>query len=523
MKLLTFFKITRVLCIMVFTPLLVNSPENRIKNDVSPYRFKKIAVHCRVSYFSNLFNVLDNLSQWGPRTHEKYVIYWEKRFGLTEKDKEFLNKYRQIRKKYVGRISEDKDRQEQIESRSPVPLPPLDSDLNKKFILLFTGAENLKSLKERMELLLSNEDENILLSVIYHFQSKFNSIWKECNYLKEKAEKLSGLMSSEKVKEILNDTVHFFGLESYLLPDFELHLLWSPEDARSYGQVVERYSLVEVLPHEDVKLQVDKHIHEICHYLYDAIPVAAMISMADEFFKSGQIEGPLAYNLIYESIAVAISQGLAVETVFPENFSFKKSWYGEPEIDAYAKALFPLIKRYFESGKIIRDGFATQAIQQYKKSFESIALKPSTLLKYCFMLSSLDDDILFSFRKKLKPTSLWARSLEDKQETTKFLEKYQGISGLVIATENDSNLLQDYANDLPQPLERLLKAPIPGIILICAQKRKINGYVFWIFSPKTRLNETLDFFLNLAEIPEEPIILSMNINKAEAIKSNGNK
>jgi len=33
----------------------------------------------RTSYFSNPFNVIDNLSMWGPRTYEKYKKYWEEK------------------------------------------------------------------------------------------------------------------------------------------------------------------------------------------------------------------------------------------------------------------------------------------------------------------------------------------------------------------------------------------------------------------------------------------------------------
>ena len=460
----------------------------------------------RVSYFSNLFNVIDNLSLWGPRTYEKYIKYWKEKFDLSKDDEYYLKEYVKIRNKYRGRFIEDDELQNLIASRSLVPIPPHDSDLGKKFILLFTGSMTMTELRNRAEILMTNEDMNILFSIIEHFKPKFDEIWENTLYLHHKAEELSNLSGSEHVREMLDSLAAFLGLKFEYPLEFELHLLWSPAVTQTHGQVVERYSLVELDPAENIVNEMDKHIHEICHYLYDAIPPESKINIINHFFKEHCIEGPLAYNIFYESLAVGIAQGLFIKKTLPEYFDFQKSWYADPEIDAYGKALFPLLEEYFKSGKTINDRFVLRAVDQYKKAFKGRSITPVSLLRYSFLFFRQNELNIQPFKKGLAVTSLWERSLDDDEEVNKFFHLFQGISGLVILKENDLSYLRSIESELPRRKEDLLKLFSKEKCSIYAQKRKINGYIFWICSPKKRLEEALNTFLNLKSIPKEPMI-----------------
>jgi hypothetical protein len=460
----------------------------------------------QTSYFSNLFNVIDNLSLWGPRTDEKYKKYWKEKFDLSKDDEDYLKEYVKIRKKYRGRFIEDDELQNLIASRSLVPIPPRDSDLGKKFILLFAGSRDIAEFKDRAEILMTMEDRNTLFSIIEHFKPRFDEIWENTLSLHQKAEELSNLSGSEHVREMLDSLAAFLGLKFEYPLEFEMHLLWSPNVRQSHGQVVERYSLVEVDPDEDMAHEMDKHIHEICHYLYDAIPPESKINIINHFFKEDSIEGPLAYNIFYESLAVGIAQGLFIKKTLPEYFDFQKSWYADPEIDAYGKALFPLLEEYFESGKTIDDRFVLRAVDQYKKAFKGRSIAPVSLLRYSFLFFRQNEVNIQRFKKRLAATSLWERSLDNEEEVKSFFHTFQGISGLVILKESDLSALRSIESELPRRKEDLLKSFSEEKCSIYAQKRKINGYIFWICSPEKRLEEALNTFLNLKNIPKEPII-----------------
>jgi hypothetical protein len=60
--------------------------------------------------------------------------------------------------------------------------------------------------------------------------------------------------------------------------------------------------------------------------------------------------------------------------------------------DSGAKALFPLIEEYFESGKSIEDGFAPRAVQQYRKAFYGLWQRK----KFRFMLKREKSTAIYS-------------------------------------------------------------------------------------------------------------------------------
>jgi len=92
-------KVKCLVLIIVFASFLSHLLESGNPSDTRPSKTQEFRLNCRVSYTSNFFNVLDNLSQWGPRTYEKYVTYWKECFGLSEEDRSFLQSYSQIRRK----------------------------------------------------------------------------------------------------------------------------------------------------------------------------------------------------------------------------------------------------------------------------------------------------------------------------------------------------------------------------------------------------------------------------------------
>jgi hypothetical protein len=99
-----------------------------------------------------------------------------------------------------------------IASRSLVPIPPRDSDLEKKFILLFTGSRDIAEFKDKAEILMTNEDMNTLFSIIEHFNPKFDVIWGNTLYLRKIAEELSNFSESERLREMLDSWATFFDL-----------------------------------------------------------------------------------------------------------------------------------------------------------------------------------------------------------------------------------------------------------------------------------------------------------------------
>src|SRR5512143_1667041 len=62
---------------------------------------KSLTLNVQVTYASNLFYVVDQLSRWDPHTRLYYREYWEKRFGVGREDLEILDAYRRVRALYA--------------------------------------------------------------------------------------------------------------------------------------------------------------------------------------------------------------------------------------------------------------------------------------------------------------------------------------------------------------------------------------------------------------------------------------
>lgn len=96
-----------------------------------------------------------------------------------------------------------------------------------------------------------------------------------------------------------------------------------------------------------------------------------------------------AYHYIDEALATALGNGYAYKALAGEIDS--ADWYNDAYINAYAKAIYPLVEEYVDSKKQMDKAFILKAIDVFKEH----SLMLSTILKPLLMTSDLyfEDDV----------------------------------------------------------------------------------------------------------------------------------
>ena len=165
--------------------------------EVAQSSTRSLTLSFRVSYCSNLFYLVDQLSRWDPVTRFYYRDYWERRFGLTQEDLKILDRYSHIRAMYPWGVLEP----------------------------AFYGPGDDRAVQSRLNKIIPHRDVRVIWATLEHFKSKFDQIWKEVDYLPRMAQKLAINLTADR-KQLFEEAANFFGAPALSL---EVLAIWSPE------------------------------------------------------------------------------------------------------------------------------------------------------------------------------------------------------------------------------------------------------------------------------------------------------
>jgi hypothetical protein len=74
-----------------------------------------------------------------------------------------------------------------------------------------------------------------------------------------------------------------------------------------------------------------------------------------------------AWLALDEALPTALGQGVADRVFRPLSWSKKVQWYHAPDVDTYAKAIYPLVLDALASGRSIDEAFVKNAIDVYPR------------------------------------------------------------------------------------------------------------------------------------------------------------
>ncbi len=156
----------------------------------------------------SFFHLLDSISSWDLHTRGNIKKYYQRKFGLSKRDNEMLQRYVKIRKKHSWN--------------------KLDSD--------FYPSKDFKEVRTKLRKRLTKKDYNELDDVISYFYPNLHKIFVEWRkYLNIRRKSFGKEAQKHNVKELFSEIAHFYESNKSYLRVVYVHLVANPSKHSSGG------------------------------------------------------------------------------------------------------------------------------------------------------------------------------------------------------------------------------------------------------------------------------------------------
>ena len=189
-------------------------------------------------------------------------------------------------------------------------------------------------------------------------------------YAQEMKAQLAALQQyGTKTDDIFNKLKHFYGSTWSKDIPFTVGIYGIPGKSGNTTATPHSNSLVlgVLTAEKDHDMRACVAIHEICHVLFGEQPMATQLQMDRWFRGSNSMSSAYAYSYFDEALATAGGNAWAYELL--SGHMDTTEWYNDAYIDGYAHVIYPLLKNYIESGKVIDSAFVVKAIQAFERKF----------------------------------------------------------------------------------------------------------------------------------------------------------
>ncbi len=226
----------------------------------------------------------------------------------------------------------------------------------------FFDTATLEEALERSERLVGPDGARALADALAQFTARYRSIWDDGRIPRRfVASAEDDARTRRALARFLARVARFFGVEAKAAPQPRLVLAPVPRGCGTHAQAIGRHLLLEIREDESLLDQVPPIVHENAHFLFHRLPAErrAALEARAERLGPGGVE---AWRLLLEALPTAIAQGVAGERFLRERWSIDGSWYHRTDVDAYAKALLPLVDRALTDGQPLDEAFLDRAL-----------------------------------------------------------------------------------------------------------------------------------------------------------------
>lgn len=305
----------------------------------------------------------------------------------------------------------------------------------------------------------------------------------------------------------------FAGFYEVSLPDYYIvhfNLFYRPdfEEATS-GQQIENYSVAEFLPTEKPVDRIDVIIHELCHFFFGSATDEKFASMQRAFEASGKIEARGAYNLINETLATTLGNGLINKLTMDkkkwDKYSAKpQSFYNSNHIDKASKAILPWMEEWLKENKTLYDSqFVEKYVSILEQAFGNELTAPKLMLNELVLIADNKFDGKFRdlVRKAFRSSSMYTSegSWSD-ERTLKSYKENKKLSALFIVHSANINQLKEKSVLTGNDFDSLKKSLKDKGQAIYSFKRSQNSPAYVIGAPN--YDEALKLVDKLATLKE---------------------
>lgn len=410
--------------------------------------FADIKVKIYFSPIANLVYQLDCLSGEHITCSKKtYEDLWKKEFYKKDEDKEYLKEWGDIQNRYDVEAELKTSGQSSATNRyDRVQL------LTKIRIASFQSSD-MEDYFNHLDLIILPKDREKFEKVIRHFYPRFKKWWENVALSTGNsfAKKTDALLKRPDISKKLQQYASFYQAE---LPEdytINFNLFYRPFFKEGTGgQQLENYSVAEFLPTEKPSDRIDVIIHELCHFFFASAIQEKLSSLQKKFEMTETIETRSSYNLLNETLATALGNGIITKLNMDKKqwkkyFSQQESFYNNYFIDKAAKAILPWLEDWIKDGKTLYD---PSFVEKYNLSLESAfgneLTAPKLLLNKLVLVvdNKFDGKLIEIVGKEFNPSEMYEGDLSD-ASTLKLFNEFSTLSSLLIVHSANINLLKE--------------------------------------------------------------------------------
>lgn len=239
-------------------------------------------------------------------------------------------------------------------------------NLNQRILCSASESASTAELLSKVKSYASKKEYEVLKNTIVYFEPGYKKlVWEAQKEILDKQFSEFKKQALEcKLSERLEKVRNF--ADSKWNPELPFVIVLTPlpdpgEHGHTHGESLGRVQVVELLPHDEYSKKADVVFHELCHAIWHT--KSDLDSVRKKF---GEIGGDLAYAELNEGLATALGQGWYSKKAFGKP---QKSWYAEPMVDKYSRALYPLVCKYLDNDLRLDDAFINEAAAIFQKNF----------------------------------------------------------------------------------------------------------------------------------------------------------
>jgi hypothetical protein len=265
-------------------------------------------------------------------------------------------------------------------------------------------AKDLEDLQTRTLGLLRHDEQVSLFQILHYFEPIHEQLlWKPYHAEMERvANEFQKKSRSANLDKMFGQVVKFYNSEWPSTQRFRISLFPIPPSsnhstATSYGAFE---SVGIIVGKNDIEGNLGVIFHEICHTFYGAQNADFQNQISRWYLENKSPYAIPAYSWLNETLATIL--GNAWFYKIESGQEPPKSWYNQPTIDGFAKALYPEVRSYLDAHKEIDQKFINKSVEIFQKTFPEAIRELDRLLSHVIIFS----DSFFG------PTSRIARKLE---------------------------------------------------------------------------------------------------------------
>jgi|GEM_PF-2737334 len=327
-------------------------------------------------------------------------------------------------------------------------------------------AKDLVDLSQRILGLMPLSDHRQLVTALARLESVYSRLIWEPNKqaLLEHQKKLEVMAQAVNLNDMFQKAMTFYG--GNWPPDVPFVIALFPVPALSrFQNSTTSHSIGSVEIHgvqtggneDDLQGSFGVIFHELCHSLYGSQSGEVMKQFDSYFRKNKSPFRRPALAWADEAIATALGNGWAYAKVNQQNLD-SNDWYNNKIIAGYAKAIYPVVKSYIETGKSMDADFVNQMIDQFTRHFPNSLYNFENVLSHTTVLhqsSLFESSQLKSILRKRFPILQYNSSspLVDPESIASARDENSLLFVVIKPTEIDS--LARLAEEIPFLKEKL--------------------------------------------------------------------